>query len=145
MVSGISGSGKDTYIANNLPELDVVSLDNIRREHKIKPTDKKGNGQVIQMGKEKCKTYLRTNIPFVFNATNITKDMRQKWIALFEEYGANVVIHYIDTPYKQLLEQNRNREHVVPEYVVEKMINKLEMPYYDEAYDVIFHDNSKNG
>lgn len=137
MICGIAGAGKDTFIKNNLSNLPMVSLDNIRRENKIKPTDKKGNGRVIQMGKEACKVNLRKKQPFVFNATNITKDMRQKWCLMFEDYGANVIIYYVESDYKKVLKQNSNREYKVPDKVIEKMINKLELPSYDEACNII--------
>lgn len=135
VLSGLPGSGKDTYIKNNfdLPEL---SLDNIRRENKISPTDKKKNGQVIQMAKEKAKEYLRAKTSFVFNATNITSDMRSKWIGLFTDYNARVKIVYIEVPYKTLKNQNSNRDYKVPENVIDKMIWKLEIPTFKEAHNV---------
>jgi len=53
MMSAIPGSGKDTYVTKYLDGYGVVSLDAIRTELKVKPTDKSGNGRVIQLGKEK--------------------------------------------------------------------------------------------
>lgn len=135
VMCALPGSGKDTFIERNL-ELPILSLDQIRREHKILPTDKKKNGRVIQMGKEKAKEFMREKQSFVFNATNITSDMRSKWISLFVEYGARVKIVYIEVPYRQLLSQNKNREYVVPEKVVEAMIGKLEIPVPKEAHEI---------
>lgn len=135
MIAGLPGTGKDTYIHNNLP-LPVLSLDDIRREHKISPTDKKGNGQVIQLAKEKAKEFMRVKKSFVFNGTNITSDMRGKWIALFTDYGARVRIVYLEVPYTTLLAQNAQREHKVPELVIDRLIDKLEIPSYKEAYDI---------
>ena len=137
IMCALPGSGKDTYIKRNL-ELPELSLDNIRRQHKISPTDKKKNGQVIQMAKEKAKEYLRSKTSFVFNATNITSDMRSRWISLFTDYSARVKIIYIEVPYKTLKSQNSNREHKVPENVLDKMVRKLEMPTVREAHDIEF-------
>lgn len=137
MLSGIPGSGKDTYIKNNLSG-DVISLDDIRRELKIKPTDSKGNGQVIQEATERCKVKMRKHESFIFNATNITKDLRSKWISLFEEYGGKVEIHYIEVPFKTLIKQNSEREYSVPTNVIEKLIYKLEIPSIKEAENVIY-------
>ena len=139
MVSGIAGSGKDTFIKNNYPDLDMISLDGIRREMKVKPLDKKGNGRVYQEAKERCKIQMRKRTDFIFNATNITKDMRGKWINLFEEYGGKVVIEYIEVPYKTLISQNHNREYKVPEKVIDKMVDKLEIPWMNEAVDVTYN------
>ncbi|MEM9547944.1 MAG: AAA family ATPase, partial [Bacteroidota bacterium] len=105
MMCALPGSGKDAYIKNNLGQ-PMLSLDNIRRKHKISPTDKKGNGRVIQLAKEKAKEFLRTKTSFVFNATNITRDMRSRWIGLFTNYKARVKIVYIEVPYKSLIHQN---------------------------------------
>lgn len=135
VLSALPGSGKDTYIANNL-DLPVLSLDNIRREHKIDPRNKKKNGQVIQLGKEKAKELMRSRQSFVFNATNITSDMRGKWISLFTDYGGRVKIIYLEVPYKQLRSQNHHREYKVPQDVVDKMIGKLEIPGPEEAHDI---------
>ncbi len=135
MLSGLSGSGKDTYIKTHL-DLPVLSLDEIRRELGIAPTDKKGNGKVIQLGKEKAREWMRKRQSFVFNATNITADMRSRWISLFTEYGGRVKIVYLEVPYQKLISQNHNRQYKVPEQVVEKMIGKLEIPAPYEAHHV---------
>ena len=135
MMCALPASGKDTYIEKRFT-CPILSLDDIRRENKIKPTDKKGNGRVIQMGKEQAKVYMRKSESFVFNATNITSDMRSKWSQLFIEYGGQVVVVYIEVPYKQLLSQNNNREYKVPEDIMNKLIGKLEPPTYDEVHDI---------
>lgn len=137
VMCALPGSGKDTYIQQHL-NLPVLSLDKIRRAHKISPTDKRKNGQVIQLAKEEAKVYLRTKTSFVFNATNITSDMRSKWIRLFVAYKARVKIIYIEVPYKILMRQNANRVHKVPENILEKMIAKLEIPTPKEAHELEF-------
>ncbi|PWJ43176.1 AAA family ATPase [Sediminitomix flava] len=138
MMSALPGSGKDTYIAQNF-DLPILSLDDIRRELKIDPKDKKKGGKVIQEAKELAKKYLREKQSFVFNATNITADMRRKWSSLFMTYGAKVSIIYIEVPYKQLLKQNHDREHKVPEVEIDKMIGKLEIPTAIEAPHIILN------
>lgn len=138
MLSALPGSGKDTYLRNNLKGWPVVSLDDIRRKRKISPTDKQGNGRVIQEGKELAKQYMRKHESFVWNATNITRQLRSQVIDLFLSYGAYVKIVYIEVPYQKLLKQNREREYPVPDLVLEKMISKLEIPMQDEAHEVIY-------
>jgi predicted kinase len=145
VLCGLPGVGKDYFInnpVNGMSNLPVLSLDDIRREHKIKPTDKKGNGRVIQMGKEKAKEFMRKKCSFIYNATNITADMRNKWVSLFMEYGAYVKIIYLEVPHQKLLSQNKNREHVVPGYVIDKMLGKLEIPTYSEAHTIIYQIKS---
>lgn len=137
VMCALPGSGKDTFIKQQIDQPEL-SLDNIRRAHKISPTDKKRNGHVIQMAKEKAKEFLRAKTSFVFNATNITSEMRSRWISLFTDYNARVRIVYIEVPYKTLKKQNKNREHVVPEKVIDKLIGKLEIPTPKEAHDIEF-------
>jgi len=136
VMSAIPASGKDYYIENHL-DFPILSLDNIRREHKIKPTDKKGTGRVVQMAKEQAKVYMRKRESFVFNATNLTKDMRGRWISLFWEYRARVKIIYLEVPYRQLKKQNSNREYPVPLEVIDRLFDKLEMPSFDEGHEVL--------
>lgn len=133
VMCALPGSGKDTYISKefNIPSL---SLDDIRRKKGINPTDKKENGRIIQEAKEIAKEYMRIKSSFVFNATNITADMRGKWINLFMEYNARVTIIYIEVPYKVLISQNHNREYKVPENKLDELIRKLEVPSYSEAH-----------
>ena len=135
MLSALPGSGKDTYIKKHL-NLPMLSLDAIRRQHKISPTDKRGNGKVIQMGKEQAKVFMRARQSFVFNATNLTAELRQKWISLFMDYSGRVRIVYLEVPYKQLKRQNQNRDYVVPQVAIDRMIERLEVPVVREAHEV---------
>jgi predicted kinase len=137
LMSGIPGSGKSSYIKKNLGTYPIVSLDAIREELGVKPTDKSGNGRVIQLAKERAKQHMRKHEGFVWDATNITKQMRSQVIDLFKSYGGLVVILYVEVPYKKLLAQNKDRESVVPEDVIERMISKLEPPVRSEAYHII--------
>jgi predicted kinase len=135
VMCALPGSGKDTYISKEFT-IPTLSLDDIRRKKGVNPTDKKENGRVIQEAKEIAKEYMRIKSSFVFNATNITADMRSKWINLFMEYNARVTIIYIEVPYKTLMSQNHNREYKVPENKLDELIRKLEIPSYSEAHFV---------
>ena len=134
----IAGSGKDSYIRQHLAHLPMLSLDDIRRERKLDPADPKHTAEAVRLGKEQAKEYLRARTSFVFNATNLNRDLRSKWLPMFADYGARVHLIYLEVPYTQLLSQNRNREHSVPNDVIHRMINKLEIPDYGEANTVDF-------
>jgi predicted kinase len=137
LLSGLPGTGKDTYVRKHLPEdYAVVCLDDFRRELGISPTDTRGNGRVVQLAKESAKSYMRNRIPFVWNATNLTRQMREQLIDMFVTYKAKVKIVYLEVPFGQQQKQNTNREHAVPGAVIERMINKLEMPQVWEAHEV---------
>lgn len=96
LMCGLPGTGKDTWIGKNHPELPVVCMDDIRRQMGIKSTD--NQGQVVQAAREQARVYLRAKQPFIWNATGITAMLREKQIRLFEEYHASVRIVYLETP-----------------------------------------------
>ncbi len=72
MLCGIAGSGKDTIYQKYYAHLPIVSLDEIRQELKIKPTDKSGQGKVAQLAYERAKEFCRRQQSFVWNSTNLT-------------------------------------------------------------------------
>ncbi|MEM9824187.1 MAG: AAA family ATPase, partial [Bacteroidota bacterium] len=80
LLSGLPGSGKDYFIEKNHPDTPIVSLDALRRKHKISPANKKQNGFVGQLAKEEAKVFLRKKQSFVWNATNLTRKMRSQLI-----------------------------------------------------------------
>lgn len=136
VLSGIAGSGKDHYRQTHFSDYAVISLDDLRRKLKIKHNDSKGNGRIIQEAKEQAKAYLRSGKAFVWNATNITAQMREQLIDLFAVYEPRVKIVYIEVPYNLLMSQNRNRDFPIPAMAVERMIDKLEVPKDWEAHEV---------
>lgn len=134
LMAGLPLSGKDTYIAHAFSELPVISLDQLREEMGIRPDQ--GSAKVVAKAREQAKVLLRKKQPFVWNATNIIADTRQKLCRMFEAYGARVHIIYLEVPYRELLERNRQRERYISEAVLERMIGKLEIPGPTEAYRV---------
>lgn len=131
LMSGLPGTGKDSWIRQNLPDIPMVSLDAIREEFGVRPDGPQGF--VANVAKERAKEYLRRHQPFVWNATNLTTAMRQQLIALFESYKAKVHIVYLETDWPTLLERNRSREDAVPQSVIESMLGKLTLPEAHEA------------
>ena len=136
MMSGLPGSGKDTWLAQNRPDLPIVSLDRIRRELKIAPTE--NQGVVAQRAKDLCREHLRAGQAFTFNATNTMSVTRARWLKLFQEYDARIEIVYLEPAWNRLLQQNRERDHVVPESALERLADKLEPPTWLECHDLKF-------
>lgn len=139
MLSALPGTGKDYFLGKRLKEMPTLSLDELRRLMKVSPTDKKGNGRVVQLAKETAREFLRKKTSFVLNATNITRQMRQLWIDLFVSYGAQVRIIYLEVPCAQLFRQNSQREHALPNAVLERLVEKWEPPTDNEAHYVERH------
>jgi predicted kinase len=132
LMSGLPGAGKDTWLARHRPALPVVSLDAIRGELDVEPTDNQGG--VIMAAREKCREHLRAGRDFAFNATNITAQTRDRWISLFADYQARVEIVYREPPLHVILAQNRARRQPVPEDVVLRLVDRLDPPTLAEAH-----------
>jgi hypothetical protein len=76
MLSGLPGSGKDSWLAKNRPDLPVVSLDELRALLHFDADD--DQGEVIQLARERCRELLRSGRSFAFNATNILRQTRRR-------------------------------------------------------------------
>ena len=137
MLSGLPGTGKDTFIKANYSDLPVITLDDIRKELKILPTD--NQGLVVATANERAKELLRRKQPFIWNATNITADIRKLLIPLFEDYGASVRIVFLETEWNEGLHRNSSRQAEVPKHAIEKMLSRLEIPEPFEAQSVEYH------
>jgi predicted kinase len=138
MLSGLPGMGKDSYIKRHFGLLPEISLDAIRKQHKLKPDDTAATGWAVQQAREQGRVYLRKKQPFVWNATNITRQMRAQLIDLFVTYGAYVRLVYVESPYAAWKKQNSQREMAVPEKVLSRLLQKLEVPQPSEAHEVIY-------
>lgn len=138
MLSALPGMGKDRYISRHGQGMKVISLDDLRRLNGLSPEDKKATSWVVQQAKSQAKQYLRSGESFIWNATNITRQLRGQLVDLFAAYGARVKIVYLEVPYPQWQQQNKNRHYSVPDAVMTRMLSKLEIPQADEAHEVVY-------
>lgn len=134
MMSGLPGAGKDFWVAENLPDWPSISLDALRREMKVAPTE--NQGPVVSRAREVAREHLRKRRPFVWNATNVSRQMRELSINLFAAYNARVHIVYVEAPEARLFAQNRERADSVPAEVIRKLTARWEVPDRTEAHRV---------
>ncbi|MCI8269965.1 MAG: AAA family ATPase [Lachnospiraceae bacterium] len=139
MMAGLPLAGKDSWIEKYGVGRAVISLDEIRKELGISPKD--GSGKVANLAIERARKLLRKKESFIWNATNLMQETRQRLVRLFAGYGARVHILYLEAPYEELLKRNQTRERQIPGNVLEQMIDKLEMPEPWEGYEVIWQDS----
>ena len=132
MMSGLPGSGKDAWLAAHRPDLPVVSLDDVRDDLEVDATDDQGG--VIQVARERCREHLRSGRSFAFNATNLLRQTRRRWIDLFADYEARIEVVYIEPPLPVILDRNRRRERPVPEKVILGLAARCEPPTLTEAH-----------
>ncbi|MCP9495999.1 MAG: AAA family ATPase [Pyrinomonadaceae bacterium MAG19_C2-C3] len=134
LMSGLPGAGKDYWIGENLPDWEVVSLDAMRREMNINPKERQG--RVVSAARERSRVFLRRKQSFVWNATNISHQVREQCINLFAAYNARVRIVYLDVPETRLFEQNSARAEEVPAAVIRGLLDRWEVPDRTEAHRV---------
>jgi len=134
LMSGLPGAGKDHWRAANLPGVPTISLDALRQEMEIDPAD--DQGEVVARAKSEARDHLRGGRPFVWNATNITRPMRRQLIDLFRAYRARVRIVYVEAPYREVLHRNRSRPSPVPLAVIDRLVQRMEVPDHTEAHSV---------
>jgi predicted kinase len=135
VLAGLPGSGKDRLAATELWSLPMVSLDRIRAETGIGPLDRQG--RVADLARQRARDLLRAREPFVWNATNLTRQLRGRVIALMLQYGITVRVIYLEAPLPELLRRNRARvTGAVPESAVRHLLSRLELPDLSEAHRV---------
>lgn len=107
-------------------------MDTLREELDIEPSD--NQGRVAQVARERCRELLRARTSFVFNATNILRSTRGRWIHLCWDYKARLEIVYVGPSFSQILQQNQSRTAAVPEWVIRSLADKCEPPTLLEGH-----------
>lgn len=134
MLSGLPGAGKDSWLAANAGDLPVISLDELRGTLGIDPA---GNqGPVITAARKRARELLRVNQPFVWNATNISRQLRKQLIDLFADYKAKIRIVYVEASAREATRRNGNRASPVPATAIARMMNRWEPPDLTECHEL---------
>jgi predicted kinase len=134
VMSGLPATGKDTWIAGHRGGQQVISLDEMRDRMGIAPTA--DQAPVIAAARDQARTLLRAKEPFIWNGTNITRQMRQRIIGLCADYGARVEIVATEAPRAAISTRNRARPAPVPESVIDRLVRRWEAPDVTEAHQV---------
>jgi putative nucleotidyltransferase with HDIG domain len=134
LMSGLPGAGKDSWIRENLPDWTVISLDELRQAMNISPKD--DQGAVGERARAIAKDYMRAEKSFVWNATNLSRQLRSSLINLFSAYQARIRIVYLEVSWEESLRRNHSRAAHVPEAVIGRMRDRLEVPDLTEAHQV---------
>lgn len=134
VLSGLPASGKNSWVAKHYPNLPVISFDDTRDELGLKHGE--NHRLVANTTVEKAKKLLRKKTAFIWNATNIAQDLRKKTLDLLFQYDANVQIVYLEQKPNTLFTRNQQREQVVPDDALERMLKRWDIPKVWEAYQV---------
>ena len=134
VLSGLPGSGKDTWVRDHAGERTVIALDDIREELDIEPGE--NQSAVAAAAFDRAKALLRRGESFVWNATNVSRMLRGKVIDLAAAYKARVRVVYLEPPIPLIRARNAGRVKYVPQRVWDRMLDKLDMPNQAEAHAV---------
>lgn len=147
---GLSGSGKSTIatqIANENPNTVIVSSDAIREELTGNYEDQEHNEEVFKIFHDRIRKNLENKKNVIADATNLTIKSRRAIMMKVNGLEVHKVCVVIPKPSEQCKIDNKNREHPVPNEVLDKQIRRFQIPFYEEKFDEIqinvFHKENR--
>ncbi|WP_304455354.1 AAA family ATPase [Nocardiopsis sp. YSL2] len=135
VMSGLPGTGKDTWIGRHREGAPVVGLDALRAELGVRPTA--DQRPVAAAAFARAREHLRAGRSFVWNATNISRSLRAQCVDLAAAYRARVEIVALEAPPDVLRARLDRRERSVPAAAVERMVRRWECADPTEAHSLI--------
>ena len=135
---GLSGSGKSSVakeIAENNPNTVIVSLNNIREELTGDYGNKGNKEEVSKVFHKRIRKTLENNTNVIADATNITMRSRRAIIENVKSIECHKIVYLIPKPFEQCKIDNLNRQHPVPEEVLEEQLRKFQIPFMEEGFE----------
>lgn len=139
VLAGLPASGKNTWVDSQKLDLPVVSFDDAKAALGLKQGD--NIGQAVHLVLDQARELLRKKQSFIWNATHLSRQMREKSLGLIHQYGARSHIVYIEQPWQTLKQRNDARDSTLPSSKILEMTRKWEMPSLLEAHNVSFAIN----
>lgn len=146
---GLPGAGKDTWIAQNLPEAHkVVCRDDIRAEmglcnagEKIVASREQEN-LVTAIFNQKLKEYARAGEDIAINNINLVKRYRMDYKRTLKDFDVNWIYVVVEAP--DLETNKKRREGQIPPEVFDRMVERYEPPTPDEYDEIIYAKQTKS-
>ena len=142
---GISGSGKSTKAQElcKLYNAKIYASDELRQELYGDVNDQTHNEELFRELHKRMVNDLKNNQSVIYDATNLSLKNRRRFSTYMEEQNCfpyHIYAYIMSTPFEKCIEQNKNRERQVPDYVLEKQLKSFEIPFYEEGFDEIYID-----
>lgn len=138
---GASGSGKTT-LAKELKKLFEttysVSSDDIRETLWGNASDQQNPKKVFNVCENYIIGFADQNVNVIFDATNLYKKYRKRWVELGKQHFDKVVAIWCNTSKVNCLVNQDKRERQVPTNIVERQWDGLEPPRLDEGFDEVW-------
>ena len=140
LLVGLPGSGKSTFgneLLKEHPEYVLLSSDAIRAEIGTGENDQSVTPQVFVKLKERLKTFVSDNKTVIVDATNINIQDRKFYVDLAKQAKIKIMAYVFVCDKQTLLIRNiisgNAGDRNVPEFVIDKMLKKYEMPSLNEG------------
>lgn len=137
---GLSASGKSTIatqIANENPNTVIVSSDAIREELTGSVEDQSKNEEVFKIFHDRIRKNLENKKNVVADATNLTMKSRRAIITKINGLDVHKICLIIAKPFDKCKEDNIERKHPVPEWVLDKQVRSFQVPFMEEGFNEI--------
>lgn len=138
MAIWLPGCGKTTYYNNKLKDDYVhLSSDKLREEMFGDVNDQEHNTEVFDEMLRRTKKHLKEWDNVYYDATNISAKRREHLLKQIERLVWEKECLFFAIPIEVVKERNKNRDRVVPEYVIDRMFKCIEIPAKEEGRDTI--------
>lgn len=137
VLSGLPASGKDTWISEHGKNRPVISFDDVIEELGVKHGSNAA-GKAIHLAIDRAKELLRKKQPFIWNATHLSRQMRDKTLDLLYRYGASVELVYLEAAETEIKRRNNGRNSTLTNMSIQKMLHRWEVPLPSEAHGISY-------
>lgn len=130
---GVAGSGKSTWshsFVETRPNWIILSSDAIREE--LQTDD---NIYVFATLRSRLEALLDEGYDVIVDATNVSRKNRRSYVAVAKKHEATIEAVVFATPLEECLRRNANRERVVPEAAIRRMVARWELPTVKEGFN----------
>ena len=139
MMCGLVGSGK-SFQAKKLAlkyNAVVIESDAVRKELYGDAATQGDNNALFNSIHKEIVRLLSEEKNVILDATNISYKHRVALLDKLKKINVTKACYLMATQYKTCLEQNKNRDREVPEYVIKRMRESFTCPQYNEGWDKI--------
>jgi len=138
---GLPGSGKSTLarrLAERYAPASIISSDEIRKHLYGDEAIQGEAARVFRLARSNLLAAVRAGRNVIYDATNVNPKFRRLTLRELRESGVRWIIGYwLDVPLSICQERNRERQRVVPERVLDRMLAELRHfpPSFHEGFD----------
>lgn len=135
VLSGLPAAGKSSWREAHPEAGPAICLDDIR-DVLLEEDGPRAMGRAVPRAYEQARQFLRDGASFVWDATNISRDMRRRILSLAADYGARTRIVSVEAAPELIHARNAARHAPVPPQALDRMLARWEFPDLTEAHAV---------